>query len=99
MAFIYFAFPIMGMRSAFVFFVIWFGFEAAVRVLFKQELPCPHCGFDASWYKRDVKIARRKVEEFWALKEAESNNEQELQENAAKSHQVMDRFDSEELRA
>jgi len=58
-------FPLMGLRSFFVFFIFWALFEAAVRVNFRKEIPCPHCGFDASWYKRDVTVARKKVEEFW----------------------------------
>lgn len=49
-------------------FVVWFGFEAARRILFKKEIPCPHCGFDATWYKRDVKVARRLVSEFWTVR-------------------------------
>ena len=37
--------------------------------MLKSEIPCPYCGFDASWYKKDVKIARKKVQEFWKKKE------------------------------
>jgi len=55
----------MGWRAFFWFFFVWSAFELAVRILFKREIPCPHCGFDASWYKRDVVKARSKVEEFW----------------------------------
>ena len=36
---------------------------------YRKEIPCPHCGFDASWYKKDVKIARRLVKEFWDKQE------------------------------
>lgn len=67
-AFSYFAYPLMGPRSFFVIFVLWAIFEAAVRILFKKEIPCPHCGFDAAWYKRDVKVTRVKVQEFWEAK-------------------------------
>ena len=55
----------MGAYSLIFFFLTWAGFEAGVRMLFRKEVPCPYCGFDASWYKRDVKIARAKVKEFW----------------------------------
>ena len=61
-------FPIMGYGSFASFFLVWGIFEMAVRLLFRQEVPCPHCGFDASWYKRDVKVAKRRVQEFWAQK-------------------------------
>lgn len=50
-----------------IFFVLGVA-EFAVRTLFRKEIPCPHCGFDASWYKRDVKMARKKVKEFWQEK-------------------------------
>lgn len=58
-------YPVMGIRSFFVFFIFWALFEAAVRMNFRKEIPCPHCGFDASWYKRDVTVAKRKVQDFW----------------------------------
>lgn len=51
-----------GLYSFFVYFA---GFEFVRRTLFRKQVPCPHCGFDASWYKRDVKMARRKVKDFW----------------------------------
>jgi ribosomal protein L37E len=56
----------------FSFFLYWACFEAGRRIFFSREIPCPHCGFDASWYKRDVKVARRKVDEFWQKGEADS---------------------------
>lgn len=68
---IYLTYPLMGMRSFFIFFIFWIGFEGAVRILFKKDLPCPHCGFDAAWYKRDVKVTRTRVQEFWDKKEEE----------------------------
>ncbi len=57
--------PLMGARSLFSFFLVWIAFEGTLRLLWRKEVPCPHCGFDASWYKKNVKIARKKVEEFW----------------------------------
>ncbi len=60
-----FTFSYLKFVSFASFFLVWGVFELVIRALFKRQLPCPHCGFDASWYKRDVKVARRKVSEFW----------------------------------
>ena len=62
-------YPIMGHRSLYLFFMVWAAFEISLRTFFRKEIPCPHCGFDASWYQRDVKVARRLVKEFWDKKE------------------------------
>lgn len=62
------AFPYAGLKTLAAFFPIWLAFEGVRRILFSREVPCPHCGFDASWYKRDVKVARKRVAEFWADK-------------------------------
>jgi hypothetical protein len=45
-------------------------FELSIRTDFKKQVPCPHCGFDATWYKKDVKVARSVVKEFWDQKNA-----------------------------
>lgn len=59
--------PFLTWKSIpFILFSVWTVFELVVRMNYRQEVPCPHCGFDAACYKRDVKEARRKVEEFWA---------------------------------
>ena len=34
-----------------------------------KQISCPHCGFDATWYKRDVKVARQLVKDFWVQKQ------------------------------
>ena len=75
-------YPLMGLKGIFLFFVVWAFFEASLRLNFRKEVPCPHCGFDASWYKKDVKVARQKVDEFWhtgdtTIKEEASVNEEE----------------------
>lgn len=44
--------------------LIWFIFETTHKTLYRKDLKCPYCGFDPTWYKKDVKLARRKVEEF-----------------------------------
>ena len=54
-----------GFNGLFTFFPILMAFEAIRRMLFSRDIPCPHCGFDASWYKRDVNVARKIVEDFW----------------------------------
>lgn len=58
-------YSIWELRGIFSFFAIWAGFEAVLRVNFRKAIPCPHCGFDASWYKKDVKVAQSKVQDFW----------------------------------
>lgn len=58
-------FPLMGLNSLFSVFFVWTAFEVTNKFLYRKEIPCPYCGFDATWYKRDIKLARRKVEDFW----------------------------------
>ncbi len=60
-----FLWPFVGFKSLFSFFFVWMIFEGVLRRLWRKEVPCPHCGFDASWYKTNVKVARKKVKEFW----------------------------------
>lgn len=66
---------VMSWRVVFSFFLYWALFEGARRILFRKEIPCPHCGFDASWYKRDVKMARQLVHHFWETKNNASASE------------------------
>ena len=66
-------YPLMNLRSFFVFFVVWAIFEVAIRSDFKKQVPCPHCGFDATWYKKDVKVARQLVRDFWDQKNGASD--------------------------
>jgi len=62
-------FPFIGVKCFIIFFVILGGFELAVRTDYKKQVACPHCGFDATWYKRDVKVARQLVKDFWVQKQ------------------------------
>ena len=62
---LYFLFPYIGAKAAISFFIYWAGFELVNKFLYRKDLSCPYCGFDATWYKRDVKMARKKVELFW----------------------------------
>ncbi len=61
-------FPWLEWKTLFSYFFFWVAFEMGTRILFKQDMPCPHCGFDATWYKKDVKMARKKVQDFWQAK-------------------------------
>ena len=57
--------PLVGPKGLNVWFLVWAIFELVNKLLYRREIPCPHCGFDATWYRRDVKVAKKKVEEFW----------------------------------
>lgn len=61
-------FPIFGFKVFIIFLSIAAIMEFFLRCLLKNEIPCPYCGFDASWYKKDIKMARKKVQEFWEKK-------------------------------
>ena len=49
--------------------VVWTIFEVTNKIFYRKDVPCPSCGFDATWYRRDVKMAKNKVEQFWLAKE------------------------------
>jgi hypothetical protein len=70
-------YPVLGVESFIVFFLVWGVFELAVRSDYKKQVPCPHCGFDATWYKKDVKVARQKVTEFWSQKQTVNSSNQD----------------------
>lgn len=76
-------FPFIGMKCFFIFFVNFGIFELAVRSDYKKQIACPHCGFDATWYKRDVKVARQIVRDFWVQKQ--TLTDQKIQLNAKQS--------------
>lgn len=44
--------------------IVWILFESIHKSLYRKDLKCPYCGFDPTWYKKDVKLARQKVEDF-----------------------------------
>lgn len=67
------AYPFMGARVFFLPLGVWAVFEFAVRIFFKSQIPCPYCAFDASWYMRDVRVARKKVVDFF---QQDAENEQ-----------------------
>lgn len=62
---IWLLFPMFGAKSVVVIFMLWLGFEIINKVLYRKDIPCPYCGFDATWYRRDVKVAHQKVRDYW----------------------------------
>lgn len=44
--------------------IIWAAFDWFYKSLYRKDLQCPFCGFDPTWYKKDVTIARKQVLEF-----------------------------------
>lgn len=79
-------FSFVGPKALFSIFFVWTAFEVTNKFLYRKEIPCPYCGFDATWYKRDIKLARKKVEEFWTLKsEGPDTSEQKSSPSAANS--------------
>lgn len=59
----YFLYPILGLKVLGLNFLLWSAAEFTNKLMYRKELPCKLCGFDALWYRRDPKVARRKVEE------------------------------------
>jgi hypothetical protein len=59
------AYPFIGVESVFSIFLIWPAFEMVNKFLYRKEIACPYCGFDATWYRRDVRVANQKVKDFW----------------------------------
>lgn len=57
-------FPFLSWKGAMSLPLIWGLFESIHKSLYRKDLKCPYCGFDPKWYKKDVKLARQKVEEF-----------------------------------
>ncbi len=58
-------YPLMQERSVVLVFFVWILVEGIQKMLFRKDLPCPHCGFDATWYRKDVRVAKRLVKDFW----------------------------------
>jgi hypothetical protein len=71
-------YPFMGFESIYSFFAIWACFEIGLRANFRKEISCPHCGFDASWYRKDIRIAKKLVDDFWIEKKREQAYEAEV---------------------
>src|SRR6218665_3906675 len=58
------AYPWLEWKGAISLPIIWGLFESIHKSLYRKDLKCPYCGFDPKWYRKDVKLARQKVEEF-----------------------------------
>jgi hypothetical protein len=57
-------YPWLGFKGILNLPIVWGLFESIHKTLYRKDLKCPFCGFDPTWYKRDVKLARKRVEEF-----------------------------------
>ncbi len=81
-------YPFVGLRAAFSIFLVWPLYEFVNKVNFRREIPCPYCGFDATWYRRDIKVAKRLVKDFFAkhgdTEETASKKSEELMERMEK---------------
>ena len=64
LGFCFFTFNWLAWKSVASLPIIWILFESIHKSLYRKDLKCPFCGFDPKWYKKDVKLARQKVEEF-----------------------------------
>jgi hypothetical protein len=62
--------PWCGFKGLFLILPAWALFEFFYRARARQSLICPYCGFDPYIYKHDVKLARQKVEQFFAARNA-----------------------------
>ena len=60
--------PFFGVKAILAVLPLWPVVEFTNKILYRKEIACSYCGFDATWYRRDVKIAKRKVEDFWSEK-------------------------------
>jgi hypothetical protein len=74
----YFLFPLMEFKVVYLFPILLVIYEMTNKILYRKELSCPHCGFDPVWYKRDVKMARKKVETFWAAHPQKKHSAEEV---------------------
>lgn len=77
-ALIYLLFPYFSYKALYILFIVWLVFEISIKLLYRRDIPCKNCGFDATWYKRDVKLARKKVEEFWSQNKTSKNQQDSL---------------------
>lgn len=103
-AFSWILFPLIGFKGLLCALIFWPTAETTNKLLYRREIPCPYCGFDATWYRRDVKVARQKVEEFWnknypdlvtkkqemaqAVAASSKVNEASLQEKSSQSPEI-----------
>lgn len=60
----YFTYDVISLKGMISIIPMWAIFEFVKKSLYRKELTCPTCGFDPTWYRRDVKMAREKVKNF-----------------------------------
>ncbi|MBF0362635.1 MAG: hypothetical protein HQK49_16565 [Oligoflexia bacterium] len=60
-------------------FAMWCCYEMIIKLFHRKELPCPHCGFDMTWYRRDVRMAKKLVKDFWQNKNSQQQQDQKEQ--------------------
>ncbi len=75
-----FAYPWFELKGLFIFPIVWLGFEVTIKMLFRKELPCPHCGFDPVWYCKDVREAKKRVQKFWTPEDLNPESTPEVDE-------------------
>ena len=82
--------PILGIKAILAVLPLWPIVEFMNKILYRKEIPCSYCGFDATWYRRDVKIAKKKIENFWSEKLPESREKAEviIPENKNKTQEI-----------
>lgn len=90
-------YPLMGAKSLSLVFILWPIFEVANKILYRKEIPCPYCGFDATWYRRDVKVAKQKVEEFWTEKLPTKISEENIEADSLNQNETINETINEEL--
>ncbi len=61
---VYSMFSVIHWKGLVLIPIVWLCFEVVYKMLYRRQLPCPSCGFDPTWYRRDVRLARQRVEEF-----------------------------------
>lgn len=82
-------FPVMKEKVVFMFFLIWFAFEVVNKMLYRRQIPCPYCGFDATWYRKDVTRAREKVADFWAQQNSLTLNSEDTEKDEEEVSQII----------
>jgi|GEM_PF-5763243 len=58
-------FPLLQERGFILPFLVFSLGFLINRALYKKEIPCPYCGFNALTYKKDVIKAKEEVKVFW----------------------------------
>lgn len=72
LTFTLFFYPFMEWRGLFSCFVFTGIIELGVRLYYRKQLLCEYCGFDVIWYKKNIKMANKKVKKFWEIKKKKS---------------------------